>query len=74
MRVNLKLFRDYAAEGWRSEVTGGNHVRLTHPRVKGFILAALTASDVRAKKNIRAMLKRALRDGVVPGYQDRNHV
>jgi predicted RNA binding protein YcfA (HicA-like mRNA interferase family) len=48
-------------EGWSIEVTGGGHVRLTHPRAKRYVIASYTTTDWHALKKVRAAMRRALR-------------
>lgn len=68
-RTNLKPPKGLLLDGWSAEA-GGKHLRLTHPRVRGFILASLTPSDGRAIKNAHAMMRRAELAGVAPGYRE----
>lgn len=67
----LKFYREFTKQGWQYEVTAGSQIRLTHPQVRGFVMCSLTPSDHRAKRNIAAFLRRALRDGKAPGLVDR---
>ena len=46
--------------GWRIEVTGGNHLKWIPPdKTKPIIITSSTPSDVRARKNIIASLRRS---------------
>jgi predicted RNA binding protein YcfA (HicA-like mRNA interferase family) len=42
-----KLIRQLVRRGWTVSMTGGNHVRVTHPSGRSVFTAA-TSSDVRA--------------------------
>lgn len=54
----LKQLREEAEDrGWKITKTNGGHLKWTAPK-GGFIYTALTPSDRRAVKNIRAMMKR----------------
>jgi hypothetical protein len=48
---------------WAVEPTRNGHLCLTHPDVHGQVIAASTASDHRALKNLQAMLRRSLERG-----------
>lgn len=52
------LVRAALAQGWRVEVTGGNHLRLLPPHGRPVFMAA-TPSDHRSVLNARATLRRA---------------
>ena len=68
-RSRLKLHRELLLDGWKAEL-GGRHLRLTHPGVKGYIVASLTPSDGRAIQNAHAMMRKAEQTGVAPGYRE----
>ena len=61
-RVPSRVLRELAgiAPGWGVEMTGGNHLKLTHPRA-GVVYAALTPSDHRSRRNLAAQIRRAER-------------
>ena len=50
------------AHGWSCEMTKGNHIRYTHPKVPMVYHDALTASDYRGALNCRARMRRAMLD------------
>ncbi|MFT9091420.1 MAG: hypothetical protein ABF479_10535 [Gluconacetobacter sp.] len=43
-------------------ITRGNHLRIDHPDLPGPIFTASTPSDWRAERNLRALLRRRLRE------------
>lgn len=47
---------------------GGQHLKITHPRVKSPIFASATPSDHRALKNIVSKMKRMLRNPQENGH------
>ena len=58
-----KVLRQLQKEqGW-TITEGKKHLKLSHPKVKGYITIARTPSDFRALKNLVAHTKRALRQG-----------
>jgi hypothetical protein len=54
------LAREYQAKGWALELTGSGHVRWKGPRGE-LVISACTPSDWRAKKHLKARLRRAER-------------
>lgn len=69
-RTHVKPPKGLLLDGWSAEA-GGKHLRLTHPKVRGFILASLTPSDGRALKNAHAQMRRAMQAGMAPGYREK---
>ena len=57
----LPLIEYALAEGWEVVRTAGGHLRFTRPGLPP-IFTSSTASDHRAGRNARAMLRRAQRD------------
>lgn len=56
-----KLVRELKAQGYSVKVTGGGHLRITHPAMDGPVFAGASASCNRANKNLWATLKRKTR-------------
>lgn len=57
-----KLFKEATAGGWVITDTGGNHFKLKHT-TGPIVFVSRTASDYRAIRNVRADMRRALRNG-----------
>jgi hypothetical protein len=55
-----KRMREFRKEGWSAEVTGGGHLKLSHPNTRERIYTASTPSDHRAQRKLQAQLRKAL--------------
>lgn len=56
-----QLWRRLRRQGFVVERTGGDHMRITHPKVSGIqVFAASTPSDSHAKRNVLATIRRML--------------
>lgn len=53
-----KIARELQAKGYTVRVTGGGHLKITHPDMDGPVFAGASASCNRANKNLWATLKR----------------
>jgi predicted RNA binding protein YcfA (HicA-like mRNA interferase family) len=59
--VELRKFaREVGAEGWAWEFCRGGHVRFTHPRASGVVIAASTSGDNNQCRILRQHMRRAL--------------
>ena len=56
-----ELIRWAERNGWSVELTSGDHLRYTHPAVKGPVFGASTPSDHRAVRNQKALMRRVMR-------------
>lgn len=52
----------FRVEGFDVSMTRGNHLRIEHPDLQGPVFAASTPSDWRAERNLRALLRRRIRE------------
>jgi predicted RNA binding protein YcfA (HicA-like mRNA interferase family) len=55
------LIRVAKREGWSVTRTGGDHLRLEHPQAARPVFTGLTPSDRRTIHNVRADMRRQLR-------------
>ena len=51
------VVRDALKRGWELSITGGNHVKLTHPSGR-IVIGALTSSDHRSVRNMQRHIRR----------------
>jgi predicted RNA binding protein YcfA (HicA-like mRNA interferase family) len=58
MRKNRKLIKKLEDRGWSMEHTRNGHMKFTFPDTGDFLIAASSASDCRAEKNLLAHAKR----------------
>lgn len=56
-----KLWRQLRRQGFSVERTNGDHMRITHPAMRGPVFAASTPSDHHTMQNIQAELRRAMK-------------
>lgn len=52
------ILTEAIGHGWVATLTGGNHVKLTHPQ-HGVVFTSCTTSDWRAVHNLRHQIRRA---------------
>lgn len=57
-----KRLHDWAvSHGWNGELTKGNHVRYTHPKVPRCVFNSLTTGDKRSFMNCRSNMRKLMR-------------
>jgi predicted RNA binding protein YcfA (HicA-like mRNA interferase family) len=54
--------RDLERNGFSVALTRGGHIRISHPYMNGAVFAASTPSDHRAIHNLRALIRRKMRE------------
>jgi len=52
----------FRIDGCTVTITRGNHLRIDHPDLLGPVFAASTPSDWRSERNLRALLRRRMRE------------
>ena len=57
-----QFMRSLKAEGFSVEYTGKGHLKITHPDMDGPVYHGSTASCVRGDRNLRAAIKRRMRN------------
>jgi hypothetical protein len=64
-----ELTRRLEREGWSFEVTGGGHLRGTHPEASGPLFLAATMGGGRGDRNALAQARRLLRQTALERVQ-----
>jgi hypothetical protein len=58
----MKMVRELRSEGFTVEITGNCHLKITHPNMDGPVFSGSSPSCQRANKNLKATIKRKMKN------------